>query len=328
MSTLFRDASLGATAMLLGLSTLANAGNHRTHVNNDVVRLVANSARGGDSTQSSSRGRDAKPSLATDAERQDVAKTFDEEEHAGRAKRWNSNSSWEFELVPGPPSARIQELLRRRLSRQGFGSERYDSATGEWILSTGKAPEAGSMTEDAIVAKGLEVARRSLRGFGAQLQYRNSEVQTVTFAGKASVEFAKLRFARLFHGGIVTGNASYAYLTLDGNGVPTEFRIKWPGLRAFRESQGTVPMAEALEFLQSVLDTTSSVHALGDESNTSKVLASNISGAALSWHTAETETGGQLLSPAYSFQVRLGLESGDSTSRVVDIPQQRRYWAK
>lgn len=328
MSSLSQGAFSGATAILLGLSTLAVAGKHRSRVDDDVVRLVANSASGGDSTQSRSmRGR-RKPSLATESERQNVARTFDEDEHAARARRWNANSSWEFEVVPGAPSFRIQELLRHRWDAQGLDSESYDSATGEWILSSGKAPATGPLAEAAIVAKGLEVTRRSLRGFGGQLQFRNTETQNVTLGGKQSVEFTRLRFSRLFHGGIVTGNASYAYLTMDGNGRPVEFRIKWPGLRPYRESQGTVSLGEALESLQSDLDTTTTVHALNDEMDRKKVLDSRVCGAALSWHPVETETGIQLLSPSYTFQVKMGLESGDSTSRVLDVPQQRRYWAK
>ena len=72
--------------------------------------------------------------------------------------------------------------------------------------------------------------------------------------GQEKINKIRLRFRRIFNGGIVLRNISYVYLILDGKGDPISLEIKWPRFELVSEETECKPVSkgfnEAVEYFE------------------------------------------------------------------------------
>lgn len=248
---------------------------------------------------------------------------FDEPDETPAAMdRWKGYGSLEeYEIATDGSIHEVKDMLSREWSDLGW-EPRVDEADHEVAFSAPVDSSALHNTVEAtelesLKAKAFQEAARKFKAFKGRIEFENVEVGYVNGA----ISNVRLRFRRLFKGGIVRHDVSFAYLVLDASGKVRELRVRWP---KFSKIPGGFPSRSLEETIEDATGRLAEIPEIANSKETLGPLKARLEGMAFAWAAVELD-GKRILTPGVSFATQVEYEGGRTMRPFIDVPLGRKY---
>lgn len=257
--------------------------------------------------------------------------------NAQRFKGWEGVKFCEFSVrYPDLTDKEITAYFKKNLGNSGLTNERIEKEIeGDvWVIELPIKEEKNLfarnwhntddlLSMEQLKGKGVSALRRHLKQFSGSLEYQTHEVSYEAINGKKVITEFRLRFARVFQGGFVFRNISYAYIVMDGRGKLKRIRIKWPTFEGLESPVGEVlteqnALSRAIEFCQK------GKHVKPWRLEDDHVVNTTVGSVARGW--LPRVVGQDLrISPALSFATETETANGHKLRRFVNVPLPLEY---
>ena len=189
--------------------------------------------------------------------------------------------------------------------------------------------EPNSLPLEELFKIGKKCLHRYFNNFAKKIEFNNYEVTYICPANDEShskIHELKIIFRRIFNGGVVLGDASYICLLLNGQGELFKVLVKWPVFEAIENYSTAREICSTFDKTKEIFKHVPELIS-NNEGGPYKVTNAEIKGMALGWlplYKDSLQTS-MIITPAYSFIVKLTIDIGDTVFKQIEIPRLMKY---
>ena len=237
-------------------------------------------------------------------------------------ERWGGQGTLnEYEVVI---DSSIQSL-KTKLTKEWSGSGLIPKVNeGEGLITFSLPVDSSSIHNsvdtsqlEALKAIALKEGNVRFKSFKGRLEYENLEVGYIN----SRISSVRVRYRRIFKGGIVRGDMSYAYVVINSTGITSELRVKWPKFREVGASFKSISLEDATNKAERQLG---EISAISNGKETLYPLKAKLTGMSFAWQSLENN-GKILLTPTLSFSGVVDYEGNQIKEPFIDIPLGNKY---
>lgn len=241
---------------------------------------------------------------------------------------WKNNKDHEYNIIHGEFTPKIVAHIAMKL--QPYGIDTYSYNKIEYVFTFGRKDTArnnqglldiqGAKCDSFALDKIANNVLSALKVVKSQIEFSNKIVGILN----GEVYQVTYRYRRLFRGGIVLGDVSYAEIKLDAAGKLLSVSGKWPRFIPRDEEFPAVDLESGLGYATTFYQhdfESFKVFTREDKS----LVKGNLKGIALAWTKVEIADSQYVLSPCYATRTDIDLSSGEMLPHMFRFPRLAKY---
>jgi hypothetical protein len=245
--------------------------------------------------------------------------------------RWCGARENEFSIQYRDP-LRSLPWMRQALDKLGLKNAVYDSSvrilfatnfdsSRELFRHVNDCPDQ-AIDEKELESRARRMISRALPALKGRIEFECADKEY----SDGRLSQMHVRFRRIFLGGIVMDDISYAKMSLLKNGELLSCELKWPAFEKIEKLHRAIGIDSALAEARAIFEETPEAAMENNPSARLRPKSISLAGAALGWRMT-LESSAEVLTPCYLFKGEVRIED-DSTKleRFIQIPRLTKYF--